>query len=233
MQHYKLSLKGKIFLIVNEGIALSPYLDSVGVKTLAIGATVSEIPDIADMTWDHQITIQEALDLLDKGLHKYVDAVNSVLDVAIMQHQFDSLVSLCYNIGTGNVRGRVGGVAGSTAIKRINAGEPPASVAQAIMMWNKPPEIIGRRSREAKLFTNGYYGDTKAQLFPVDPLTHKPQYRKSKIIDLAVLLSTEPDKKEISVETKPVVVNTTQESKPRQESIVDILTAWAKEHWLY
>jgi len=79
------STKGKIFLIMNEGICLTPYLDSVGVKTLAIGATVSEIPDIAKMSWDHTITMQEALDLLDKGLAKYVNAVNTVLELPITQ----------------------------------------------------------------------------------------------------------------------------------------------------
>jgi len=187
-QNYQFSTRGKIFLIVNEGIALSPYLDSVGVKTLAIGATVSEIPNIADMPWSHTVTMKEALDLLDIGLKKYVNAINSVLDVPITQYQFDSLVSLCYNIGTGRVGKREGGLAGSTAIKRINAGESPESVAQAILMWNKPPEIMSRRAREAKLYRSGIYGDTKAQLFPVDPKSHKPRYRGSKIIDVAELL---------------------------------------------
>lgn len=185
----ELSLRGKMFLVMNEGIALSPYLDSVGVKTLAIGATVSEIPDIANMPWDHKITMEEALELLDVGLKKYVNAINSVLNVPITQCQFDSLVSLCFNIGTGRIKERVGGLAGSTAIKRINAGESPESVAQAILMWNKPPEIKERRMREAKLYKSGIYGSTKAQLFPVDPKTHKPQYRKSTVIDLSVLLA--------------------------------------------
>lgn len=188
MRDYKVSEKGKIFLIVNEGICLSPYLDSVDVKTIGIGSTVSDIPNIASISYDTVYTMTEILELLDKGLAKYVNAVNAALDVPIAQHQFDALVSLCYNIGTGKVKSRVGGLSGSTAIKRINAGEPSASVAQAILMWNKPPEIIGRRKKEAKLFTSGIYGATKAQIFPVNPITHKPQYGKSKVVDVAELL---------------------------------------------
>jgi len=112
--NYTFSDKGKGFLICQEGICLSPYLDSVGVKTIAIGATVSEIPDIANMSWNTKITMEEAYSLLDKGLHKYIDAVNKALTVNIMQHQFDALVSLCYNIG-------IGGLSKSTVIKRLNA----------------------------------------------------------------------------------------------------------------
>lgn len=226
-QNYELSTQGKIFLICNEGICLNPYLDSVNVKTVLIGATVSEIPYIAKMPWDFTYTIEDALDILDKGLKKYVDAVNSVLDVQITQNQFDSLVSLCYNIGTGNVRKRVGGISGSTVIKRINTGDNigkvprnffggglddvwsvnwitdrtkqytefkclglmgGGTIADAIMMWNKPSEIIGRRRKEANLFVTGDYGSTKAQLFSVNTVTHKPQYSKSKVVDVAELL---------------------------------------------
>ena len=230
----KLSLQGKIFLICNEGIALSPYLDSVGVKTLAIGATVTELPDIASMPWDHTITLQEALDLLDVSLKRYEDAVNTVLSVAITQNQFDSLVSLCYNIGTGHVSSRVGGIAGSTVIKRINSGEPASSISQAILMWNKPPEIIPRRTREAKLYTNGFYGKTRASLIYVDPATHKEQPSKSKIIDLAVLLQQPEPTPETPTDVQPVVVTPAPEPTPSQvtPSALDVLVGWVKEHWL-
>lgn len=184
MMNYEFSNKGKAFLITLEGICLSPYLDSVGVKTLGIGSTISDIPNIDDLPWDYTLTIEQALEQMNTGLKKYVDAVNSVLQVPVTQNQFDALVSVTYNIGTGKVKARSGGMAGSTFMKRVNDRESPQSVAQAILMWNKPPEIIGRRTKETKLYINGYYGDGRAQVFPTDPKTHKPLYRKSKIINI-------------------------------------------------
>lgn len=219
------SREGKIFLVSLEGICLQPYSDSVGVKTIGIGATISEIPDIATIPWDTGYTMAAVFALLDKSLKKYVDAVNAVVDVALLQHQFDALVSMCYNVGTGRVKARHGGIAGSTAVKRINAGSPigtvpmglmgtedeewnvswitdrsieqeedimfgaaKGTIVDAMLMWNKPSEIIGRRRREARLFANGNYGDGKAQLFPVNPITHKPLYRNSRIINVAEYL---------------------------------------------
>lgn len=219
MMNYEFSNKGKAFLITLEGICLSPYLDSVGVKTLGIGSTISDIPNIDDLPWDYTLTIEQALEQMNTGLKKYVDAVNSVLQVPVTQNQFDALVAITYNIGTGKVKSRVGGMAGSTFMKRINAkykvGAVPmrmledrwdvswitdpsiiyeeelvygftsgGTIVDAILMWNKPSEIIGRRRKEAQLFASGNYGEGRAQLFPVNHITHKPMYNKSKIINI-------------------------------------------------
>jgi len=58
------------------------------------------------------------------------------------------------------------------------------SVADAILMWNKPSEILGRRRREVRLMVSGNYGDGKANVFPVDPNTHHPIYRKGTMINV-------------------------------------------------
>lgn len=211
----ELSEEGKIFITSLEGICLNLYLDSVNVRTIAIGATVSEIPNIAELPWTYSITMKEAFELLDKSLGKYVRAINNALKVNIKQHQFDSLVSICYNIGTG-------GATGSTFMKRINAGSPMGraltgfvdvddfvdeldrtaeggsyeeaieersfagggTIADAIMMWKHPKEIIGRRKKEVRLYTTGYYGDGKALVFPVNSSNHKPNYSRGRIVDV-------------------------------------------------
>lgn len=209
-----LSEEGKIFLVGLEGICLNLYLDSVNVRTIAIGATRSEIPNISDLPWTYTITMKEAFELLDKSLGKYVNAINKALKVEVKQHQFDSLISICYNIGTG-------GASGSTFMKRINAGAPMGralsgfvevedviseldrtiegeeyiempcmnfagggTIADAIMMWTKPKEITNRRKKEVRLFTTGYYGDGKALVFPVNSSSHKPMYGKGKVVNV-------------------------------------------------
>lgn len=172
-----MSQKGKMFLCGLEGICLSKYYDSVGVATIGVGITRTEIPDLASWPLNKQISIKECFELLDKSLARYVNAVNKVLKVKITQSQFDALVSICFNIGTS-------GLTKSTFMKRINAQASERDIFNAIMMWNKPPEILGRRRKEASLFTTGVYaGDGKANLFPVSKAGH-PLYARGKIINL-------------------------------------------------
>lgn len=173
----RMSKEGKIFLAGLEGVAKTPYLDSVSVKTIGIGATVSEIPNIADMPWDFEVTVKTAFDLLDKSLVKYETAVNNGLKVEVPQHTFDALVSWIYNVGTGWVKK-------ATLIKVINAGEHNKDyLRKLLLMYNKPREIIGRRTKEADLMVYGKYGDGKVNLFPVHHTTHKPIYSRGVAIN--------------------------------------------------
>jgi lysozyme len=172
------SAKGKMFLTGLEGICLSKYKCSAGVWTIGVGATKSEIPDLASWSISKTITIKEAFDLLDKSLAKYEAAIDKTLKRPVTQEQYDVLVSICYNIGTG-------GLSGSTFMKRINAGDTPANIRKAILMWDKPSEIIGRRTKEADLFQYGTYaGNGKANLFPVSALG-APRYNKGTNVDLS------------------------------------------------
>lgn len=194
--NYDISLKGLVQLAGLEGISQRKYLDSVGVQTIGIGATVSDIPDIKSWPWNKELSLEEVLDLYRKSLKKYVTAVNNVLHVEIEQHQFDALVSICYNIGTG-------GLARSTFMKRINSGMSDYSIESAIMLWNKPREIIGRRQKEANLYVSGIYSERgKVNVFPVNTTTHKPIYSKGKTIDLLAYLDNNKPKEEATINTK-------------------------------
>lgn len=176
-----ISQKGLIELVGHEGLCLRPYLDSVGVWTIGVGSTASEGIDIKAMAHTEYVTVGFVIDLYKKGIVKYVNAVNKALDVNVSQEKFDALVSVCYNIG-------VGGLAKSTFIKRINAGEPNSSVASAIMMWCKPPEIKTRRAKEARLFKEGVYSNGgKALLFDTNG-AGKVSYANGKTINVAEYL---------------------------------------------
>lgn len=81
-------------------------------------------------------------------LKKFEAAVNKVT-VALNQNQFDALVSLTYNIGTG-------AFASSTLLKKLNAGDYKGAAAQ-FDVWNKAggkrmQGLVNRRSTERKLF---------------------------------------------------------------------------------
>jgi lysozyme len=173
----KMSEKGKIFLAGLEGVSLKIYLDSVNVRTISVGVTKTEIPNINEWPWDKQITMREAMDLFEKALGRYEKAVLDTLKVSIPQHKFDALVSICYNIG-------VGGLKGSTFMKRINAGASDDQVGAAMMMWTKAggkvlKGLVNRRTKEVNLYKTGNYGDGTAVLIDVNPKTHKPIYKKT------------------------------------------------------
>ncbi len=58
-------------------------------------------------------------------------------------------------------------------------------VASAIMQWTKQKELVGRRMKEATLFTKGIYSNNgTALLFPVSTVTHKPIYSQGKSINV-------------------------------------------------
>lgn len=87
----------------------------------------------------------------------------SLLTPKATQQQFDSMVSLSYNIGLGDLtRQHDGGFATSTVQRLHNAGDY-AGAADAFRLWNKSagkvdPVLVGRRDRERNVYLNGYPG---------------------------------------------------------------------------
>ncbi len=162
----KISTRGKIELACHEGLSTQIYFDSVGVRTIGIGATVSEIPSLGQWPLTDSLSVADVLDLFDKSLKKYEEAIDQVLKVEITQQQCDALVGMCYNIGCG-------GIQRSSLIRRINEGASMEDIRAAFMMWNKPKEITHRRQEEALLFTTGkYQTNGKTQLYETHGTGH-------------------------------------------------------------
>jgi len=217
----KTSNKGKVEIIGHEGISLSKYKDSVGVWTIGMGATASEIPDLASWPLSRTLTLQEVFDLFSKSIVKYEDAVNKALTREVAQSQFDALVSWCYNVGVGYTRpvyDRKGNMTRDTAtvIKLLNKGADAAALHDALLMYRKPMEIIKRRTKEATLLAYGKYcNDGKATLFPVSSNGY-PVYKKGTVINLWEYISdTTPEQpipreihkeEEKELENKPSVI---------------------------
>lgn len=151
----KTSTKGRNFIRQREGIVLHTYLDSVGVPTIGCGHTAAAGPPFP--TPGLTITAQEADDILAKDLVLYERAINNALKITVTQNEFDALVSICFNVGPK--------FANSSCIKYLNQGDRKAA-AEAIMLWNKPKEIIGRRRGEQKQFVTPYQGMVPAKKPP-------------------------------------------------------------------
>lgn len=106
----------------------------------------------ADVKAGQTITEAQALALLKSDIEKFVKAVNDAIKVGITQNQFDALVSLCYNIGTG-------AFAASDTVKYLNAGKLWHGAAD-IPSWRKSGGAIltglqNRRTKELRLFATG------------------------------------------------------------------------------
>lgn len=151
-----LSPIGKGCLITREGRQLKAYPDSVGVWTIGVGCT--RIDGRAVRRGD-VITSAECDVLFDATWPLYAAAVAKAaggLDLA--DHEADALISFCYNIGVGTEIPRPGekpGFLGSTVAKRLRAGQF-TGIPAAMAMWNKPAEIIARRTAEASQFAKPY-----------------------------------------------------------------------------
>lgn len=141
------SKSGLDFLAHEEGIILHPYLDSKGIPTIAVGNTYYENGVRVKMT-DPPITMARALQLFKSVLPTYEKAVWSNTRDDINQNQFDSLVSLAYNIG-------VVGIKNSTVLRRVNLNPSDPTIKDAFLMWKNSggkPVLLGRRIREANLY---------------------------------------------------------------------------------
>ena len=143
----KMDAAGIEHMIREEGLKLSPYLDTKGIPTIAVGNTYYENGKKVKMT-DPAITREAAISLFRNVLKTYELTVYSTTRDDITQNEFNALVSICYNIG-------VNGFKGSTFLKRINEMASTDKVVAAIMMWTKDKELIPRRRREAALWAKG------------------------------------------------------------------------------
>ena len=140
-----MTLRGRQRLTDREGKRLKAYLDTKKIPTIGVGHTTAAGPPPVKMGMT--ITAQECDDILGRDLKKFEAKLDKALKVRVADHEYDALLSVMFNVGPK--------FATSTAIKRLNAGDR-AGCAKAIMMWNKPPEIIGRRHTEQSQFLTPY-----------------------------------------------------------------------------
>lgn len=138
-----LSSHGKTVLIDREGKRNKAYKDSKGIWTIGVGHTGPNVYE--GLAW----TNQQIEDAFTDDVKWAEDAVNKYVLVPLEQHQFDALVSMTFNIGEW-------GFFRSTCRRLLNE-KLYDLVPDAMMMWNKPPEIISRRRGEAEQFRTGAY----------------------------------------------------------------------------
>lgn len=152
-----LSDKGIAMLVSLEGEELTAYKDIADIWTIGVGHTgeVNGNPITQGLT----ITKEQSRALLKSDLKAFEYTVNHYVRVALTQSQFDALVIFAFNIGRG-------AFVSSSALKRINAGEPVERVIERIAVWNKitlngkkvvSKGLVNRRNAEIALYARGEY----------------------------------------------------------------------------
>lgn len=132
-----------------EGFRAKPYLCSAKVPTIGYGST--RYADGTAVTLrDPAITEAVGLALFKDTLTSYEKGVTKAVKIPLEQYEFDALVSLCYNIGVGNL-------ASSTLVRLLNAGEARIEVAAQFLRWNRAggaviPGLTRRREAEREMF---------------------------------------------------------------------------------
>lgn len=143
---------GREFMAKEEGIMLKAYRDQAGIPTIGIGCTYYPGGRKVTMNDPALPSVEAAWDLFDKVNDNFLMTVYSTTRDDIKQNQFNALLSLCYNIGTGNFKS-------STVLKLVNNNPRDPLIANAFYMWRytivhgvKKPVLANRRKREANLY---------------------------------------------------------------------------------
>ena len=158
----QMSSAGIKSLIKSEGSVATIYKDSAGLNTVGVGHLLTHSENTSgkiqlengDILYlDNPLTSDEMERLLQSDLVRFCKAVDEYVKVEINQGQFDALVHIAFNIGTGALKK-------STLLRRVNASDFD-NVPDAIRMWNIitvngqkkiSKGLVNRREKECEMW---------------------------------------------------------------------------------
>lgn len=146
----KTSYNGLQFIIREEGVKLSSYLDSANIWTIGVGFTYYS--DKTKVKRGDTITEEENSILFESVILEFEKNLNRQLTTSLTQNQYDALISLMYNIG-------ITAFNNSTLLKEVNKNPNNPRIKFYIEQWRyatikgaKEPILYKRRERESKLY---------------------------------------------------------------------------------
>ena len=84
-----------------EGVRNRPYRCPAGLYTVGVGHLIGDGKSLPD-TWNRTFSEAEIDGLLKRDLRRFELGVRKMLpNVPLRQHEFDALVSFCFNLGLG------------------------------------------------------------------------------------------------------------------------------------
>ncbi|MBU0760110.1 MAG: lysozyme [Nanoarchaeota archaeon] len=145
---YNASQEATDFIKNFEQFRARTYNDQGGRPTIGYGHLIKHGEQF------DSITEEQAESILRRDLSVYEDTVNETVRVGITQNQYDSLVSLTYNIGPTAFRN-------STLVRKLNA-EDYHGAAEQFDVWRLvngkvSKGLVKRRAKERQIFEHGVY----------------------------------------------------------------------------
>lgn len=144
----KTSIVGRNLVKTFEGYRDTAYLDPVGIWTVGYGHT-------RGVHEGDTVTEEQADVFLQQDLKAAEDTVNAT-GLKLSQLQFDALVCLVYNIGSGNFQS-------STLLKLLRQStRPRPELEKWWKVWNKAggktlKGLVRRREAEYTLYSKGFF----------------------------------------------------------------------------
>lgn len=157
----RMSEKGRRLITEWEGSKREAYEDEAGYLTIGVGhkLTRSELTSgklciaCRDVRWRHGLTEEQVGDLLGQDLRRYEQVADEAVTVTVSQHQFDALVSFCFNVGVSAFRR-------STLVRLLNSGlydEVPGQLSRWVYAGGRVVQgLRNRREKEINLWVDGY-----------------------------------------------------------------------------
>lgn len=142
-------LNGVNFLgyTVTDGFVLKAYLDEVGIPTVGCGHRI--LPD-DEIQIGQEISLDRARAFKRHDVSVAERRINADVRVPLFQYEYDALVSVVYNCGSGS--------GASALINKVNAGD--YSLFHDFLLTYRVGHSRGlrvRRASEARLFASGIY----------------------------------------------------------------------------
>jgi len=131
-----------------EGLETHAYPDpATGGEPWTIGIGHTSAAGDPEVYKGLVITEAEAHEIFKRDVTQYEDTVNRVCPGPTTQHQFNAMVSLCYNIGGGNFDG--------SSVDRYHNEQNYPQAAESFLLWNKAngqimQGLVNRREDEKK-----------------------------------------------------------------------------------
>lgn len=140
----KTSQEGIDLIVKFEGLRLNTYRCPAGVLTIGVGHTGQDVYE------GQTITREKAYELLKADLRRFEVSVNKLVRRELRQCEFDALVSLIFNIGTGNF-------AKSTLLKKINSNVKDEEIFNEWRKWKLAggrilAGLVKRREAEIQMY---------------------------------------------------------------------------------
>jgi len=136
---FKTSTNGLKLITDSEGCVLHAYADATGTLTIGYGHTLGVVAG-------QVITKMQALDFLKSDLDRVENFINQY-ELPINQNQFDALVDLLFNCGTGVFKNFV------PLILAFNTDAVCAKLGLYVFSKGvKLPGLVTRRAKEVELY---------------------------------------------------------------------------------